>query len=338
MASITGQVGAQEKLLDAAGASSTGVDWDVSRYSVVATQNIGTWTTATVTFQGSIDGTTFQSIQGTLDSDGTFSATTTTVDEIRRFDVSGYNFFRANLAWTAGTITVLARAMPVGGGGGGSPASVDLNEPIGVEGSVADGSTSTDNPVILGSVDTSGNVQALAVTTAGIVSNFQSTGADGHLNARLGSPVTAAGVELVERVAPHLFNDTTWDRQHGNTDITLLASAARTANTDSSDITNHNAKGIMIILDITVDAVSVGLTPSILMKDPISGKDVTIWTAAAASTGVGTDIFLLYPGVLNADMDGGEAVSIALPRTFVLRITTADADEATYSVGASLIL
>ena len=137
--------------------------------------------------------------------------------------------------------------------------------------------------------------------------------------------------------AVSIFNGSSWDRARNNEEVTLLTSAARTAQTDSSDQVNFNAKGVMIILDITVDAVSVGLTPSILMKDPVSGKDVTIWTATAPATAVGTDIYLIYPGVLAADFNGTEAVSIALPRTWVLRIAVADADEATYSVGASYI-
>ena len=196
-----------------------------------------------------------------------------------------------------------------------------------VAGGTPDGSTAVGNPNL---VDNSGTLDRDgAVGTTGVP-------AHGLINAAV-SLHNQAGAARPVNVFPWMWNGTTWDLPQNNIEVTLLASAARTANTDSTDQVNYNAKGVMIILDITVDAVSVGLTPSILMKDPVSGKDVTIWTAALAATGVGTDIYLIYPGVLAADFNGSEAVSIALPRTWVLRITTADADEATYSVGASYI-
>ena len=207
-----------------------------------------------------------------------------------------------------------------------------------VGGGAADGATVAGNPVLIGGSDgtnaqtiltnASGAVVMAVVNDAGTTSILRSFEAD--------SDAMVSSTRLSGFHSP-LFNGTTWDRPRNNEEVTLLASAARTAQTDSSDQVNYNAKGVMIILDITVDGASVGLTPSILMKDPISGKDVTIWTAAAAATLVGTDIYLIYPGVLAADFDGTEAVSIALPRTWVLRIAVADADSATYSVGASYI-
>jgi hypothetical protein len=203
-------------------------------------------------------------------------------------------------------------------------------------GAAADGAAVAGSPVLVAGSDGT-NAQTLLTTNEGVLVFGQTiTGSDGDTNS-IAQPFISSTASRKLAVAGFLFNGTLWDRERNNEEVTLLASAARTAQTDSTDQVNYNARGVMIILDITVDAASVGLTPSILMKDPVSGKDVTIWTAAAAATAVGTDIYLIYPGVLAADFNGTEAVSIALPRTWVLRIAVADADEATYSVGASYI-
>ncbi len=326
MSMITGQLEAQHLLQDAAAATGNGNTLDVSRYASVTTQNIGTWTSATVTFEATIDETTWTSVQGTLKSDGTLSSTSTVTDEFRTFDVAGFVSFRARIStYGSGTLTVSARATPVESSGGAQV----------VIGAAATGAAEAGNPVLIAGTD---GTDAQSLLVSGLGGLFLSvTGADAQANNGARLIRTSANGASDVQTHPSLFNGTLWDRQRNNEEITILASAARTANTDSADLVNYNAKGVMIILDITVDAVSVGLTLSILMKDPVSAKDVTIWTAAAAATGVGTDVYLIYPGVLAADFNGSEAVSMALPRTWVLRVTTADADEATYSIGASYI-
>ena len=120
-----------------------------------------------------------------------------------------------------------------------------------------------------------------------------------------------------------------------NLDFTLLASAARTAETDSADQTNHNFRGVTIIVKTTAETSTAIITPNILMKDAVTGDYVTIWTAAATITTLTTNIYQLYPGVLAADFDGTEAVSIALPLTWIFRMTVANANSMTYSVAAS---
>lgn len=122
----------------------------------------------------------------------------------------------------------------------------------------------------------------------------------------------------------------------GNEEITVLSSAAQTA-TVSVDESNPDNKGIYLVVDVTVDPASASITPSILVTDPVSDKDVTIWTAATAITAVGTTSYLLYPGIVSSDFDGTEAVSLAIPKSWVFRMTHADSDSITYSVGVSYI-
>ena len=93
----------------------------------------------------------------------------------------------------------------------------------------------------------------------------------------------------------------------------------------------------MIVVKVTVDGALAAVTPNILMKDSITGDDVIIWTAASTIADTGTTIFQLSPGAINADFDGTESVSIALPRTWIFRMTVADGDSITYSVAGSYI-
>ena len=120
-----------------------------------------------------------------------------------------------------------------------------------------------------------------------------------------------------------------------NKDFILLASAARTAATDSTDQTNINARGVTIIIKTTAETSTAIITPNVLIKDVITGDDVIIWTAAATITTLTTSSYQLYPGILAADFDGTEAVNIVLPRTWVFRMTVANANSMTYSVAAS---
>lgn len=130
-----------------------------------------------------------------------------------------------------------------------------------------------------------------------------------------------------------LFNGSTWDRMYGNTESTLLASAARTATTTSTDQTNYNARGVHVAINVTVAGTS-NLTVTVQGKDPISGTYYTI-LAGAAITGTGITILKIYPGI--TAVANGSANDI-LPRTFRVSCAKGDASSWTYSVAASLVV
>lgn len=68
-------------------------------------------TTATVTFEGTIDGTNWVAIQFT-NLNSASAATTATADGIYRADITGITTVRARIsAWTAGTINVYGIAV-----------------------------------------------------------------------------------------------------------------------------------------------------------------------------------------------------------------------------------
>jgi len=134
------------------------------------------------------------------------------------------------------------------------------------------------------------------------------------------------------------FNGATWDRQRGNEDVTILASAARTATVSSSDLTNYNARGISITIDVTVDGAAASVTPTIEVKDALSGKYETVMALTAVASVITTTV-LIYPSSLTAAAnDIVQVLSAPLQRTWRVTMTHADADSITYSVGGSYIL
>jgi len=131
-----------------------------------------------------------------------------------------------------------------------------------------------------------------------------------------------------------LFNGSTWDRQRANTEETFLASAARTATTNSADFTNFNAKGLHAIIDVSAVTATGSITPIIQGKDPVSGNYYDILQGLPITT-VGTNVIKVFPGIsaiVNASAND------LLPRTYRLRVTHLNAVSMTYSVGGALVI
>lgn len=135
----------------------------------------------------------------------------------------------------------------------------------------------------------------------------------------------------------YAFNESTWDRKRGNTNLTTLASAARTATTNSADQTNYNAKGLYVYFAITAVPGTDTVTLTIQAKGPVAGTYETLLTGAA-EVGTATRCYLLYPGA-GAAANGVDVVNaFPLPRTWRITITHSGSGSFTYSVGANLIL
>ena len=135
----------------------------------------------------------------------------------------------------------------------------------------------------------------------------------------------------------HHYNETTWDRGRGNTEATLLASAARTASTNSPDQTNYNARGVFVFFDIT--AVPGGDTVQLVVqgKDPASGTYQALLTGAGLS-GTGFRAYAVYPGATDASSEMTDRNDLPLPRMWRARVVHSGSGSFTYSVGAVYIL
>jgi hypothetical protein len=157
---------------------------------------------------------------------------------------------------------------------------------------------------------------------------------DGDTAYRQGS-LTGSGIGALGAM---LFNGTNWDRQRNNVDGTAIASAARTATTSSADITNHNARGIAVVLDVSAASGSGGLQVSIQAKDPVTGNYAALNSAPTAVTSTGTRVYELYPGAVGGGSGIAQVANVALPRTFRITVTHGDGSSYTYSVGYTLIV
>ena len=118
-----------------------------------------------------------------------------------------------------------------------------------------------------------------------------------------------------------LFNNSTWDRARNNFVTTADSSAARTATVAGATVTNYNARGAVITINIT--AVS-GTSPSMVARLQYSPDGGTTWidytekpvTATISATGRTT--LVVYPGVPEV---ANSAVSLPLPRTLRMYYT-----------------
>ena len=133
-----------------------------------------------------------------------------------------------------------------------------------------------------------------------------------------------------------LYNGSTYDRIRNNLSLSLLASAARTATTYSADQTNFNANAALFIFDVTAVPGSDTVQLIVQIKDPVSGKYVTVLDGTAESA-VGTYIYAVGLGVSDAESKFDAIEGIALPRTWRVGVIHSAATSFTYSVGGFLI-
>jgi hypothetical protein len=179
--------------------------------------------------------------------------------------------------------------------------------------------------------DRNGNLLVSIGDPSGLQVDVQNSVGDAH---------TSAKIALVQMAYNMGFNGSTMDRWRANNSVAALASAARTAEA-TADLTNYNARGMVIVVDVTVRAVATTLTPKLLLRTPVNGAyDFTIWQAAAAiNTADGT--FAYYFDPASAPGAAGlfsEEIDLAIPRATRLVVTPSDANSVTYSADVYYLL
>lgn len=145
---------------------------------------------------------------------------------------------------------------------------------------------------------------------------------------------TADGLSSVLEITQALYNGTSVDRRRGNLDnISLISASGVTTTQTGADQTNHNGRGVIVTLDMTV--VGTGsVTLEIDMKDPVSGKYVALLTGAAVITNT-TNLYTVYPG---APATANVSANAPLPRTWRVKVVANNANATTYTVAASVIV
>jgi hypothetical protein len=142
----------------------------------------------------------------------------------------------------------------------------------------------------------------------------------------------AGGVHSVQGVAdgtPVAVSDAA----RVNTELVVLASAARTTTRTQANQVNLYHRGIRVTIDVT-DIGTGSITPEIDALDAASGAYIPILTGAAI-TGNGTAVLLVYPSTMPV---ANLAASDVLPVGWRIVVTAADANPVTYSVGAVLLV
>ena len=116
--------------------------------------------------------------------------------------------------------------------------------------------------------------------------------------------------------------------------VTVLASLQRTASENSVDQNGRGARGIHLVLDITVDAGGT-LDVKLQRKDPLSGKYVDIPGASfPQQSGVGTTELTVFPGIAET---ANVSVSDVLSEVWRAVATMATSPDMTFSLAGSYV-
>lgn len=176
-------------------------------------------------------------------------------------------------------------------------------------------------------VDDYGALRAMVSSTVGTIANVETQSND-SLDSGSRNALSVLGYNLL-----YDDNNTDWQRQRGNSDYTLLASAARTITTNSPDQANYNARGLKLVFNMS-NVGTGSVTVKIQGKDSISGTYYDLLTGAAVITNV-LNVYTMYPGMTAVANVSSNDI---LPRVWRIVATANNANSATYSVSASVIL
>ena len=139
----------------------------------------------------------------------------------------------------------------------------------------------------------------------------------------------------------YAYNGSTYDRRRNNTEGMLLASMTRTANSQSPQQTNYNARGVIIGFNVTAASGTGGVQLKVWGVDPVTDSSVVGQLAMLNSiTTTGYRTLVVYPGCaggggVNANVTFAQCV---LPRRWIIEIFHLDGSSYTYSVSYSYVL
>jgi len=117
-----------------------------------------------------------------------------------------------------------------------------------------------------------------------------------------------------------------------NTNIKVLASAARTAATVTSTFDNYTRKGLHLLINVSAAATAGGITPTIQGFDEASQTYYDLLVGSAITT-TGTTVLKIYPGIAAT---ANVSASDFLPAKWRVSVAVSTADSYTYSISANL--
>lgn len=121
---------------------------------------------------------------------------------------------------------------------------------------------------------------------------------------------------------------------------TILASASVSANRTSADITNSNYRRMIMYLNISVEPgdFNFSMSPTVQVKDPVSGNYQTIWTSDTVINSGGTGLRSYYFGDNASGGSFNEVMPFGIPGgTFRFVIQWNGGAATTYSVAIAMM-
>jgi hypothetical protein len=231
----------------------------------------------------------------------------------------GTKYDAATTAGGNGTVIALLKLLTTQMGAGGVGTQV--------EGAVAAGASVTGvNPVLIaGGSGTTGTGNA---TVPRVLAN--------------GDGLTIASQGLVVAAPAYQYNLSDLELTRGNVEVAGYISAVGLTSTQSgATITNPNARGIMMFLDITSNpggAETLALDLQVIA--PTAGTFQSIAASqpfTAASNGLFT--YQIYPGITEAsDVAAQKIQGMAIPRKFRVRVIHSSTGAWSYTLGYCLIV
>lgn len=116
-------------------------------------------------------------------------------------------------------------------------------------------------------------------------------------------------------------------------EVTVYASAARTATPAAVSRPCSYARGLHLVVDVTAIVTTPSIVVTVDALDVLSGKFYNLITSAAL-VAVGTTVLRVYPGATPA---ANLAVNDCLTETVRVTVTHGNANSITYSVSAHLM-
>lgn len=120
----------------------------------------------------------------------------------------------------------------------------------------------------------------------------------------------------------------------GNSEKTVFASEARTASSNSPDITNSRSRGVHVVIDVTAVPSVETVTFTVQGKDPLSGKYYDL-LASAALVATGTVVLKVYPGLTAVS---NLTASDVVPKTYRVKAVHSASGSFTYSVASNEVV
>lgn len=161
-------------------------------------------------------------------------------------------------------------------------------------------------------------------------------------------PLNGASTEVDTRngtyfgtTALHLWNGATYDRKRNNYDQVALASASRQSAGEvaSSDLTNYNARGIVINLDVTAMSNPLGSANisavKVRFRGPGSAYVSQLAFGSLTIATLGSKFYLIYPGI---QVIAASQQSAVLPKTIAVAVVADSTDSITYGVNVTWLV